>query len=317
VTEPNIIFILGLPRSGTHLLRFALDKSREVAFVPETAILYKYWGSRTLGRMFGRNFAARIIARSMVTGHGDPTMADFMDREDAIASAATHEPSLSSAALVLSAFFESAPRFVGEKSPNNTLHLRDVLAASDGTNQPLIIFITRDPYDQIASSVRTGHIGGGLITALARHYVYYSAIEGLDLYKVTYETLVKSPEPTLRNICTHLGIHFSTEMLRPGVLDSSEGDNFFQRDDDIGFVSDSIGKGRERLGSEATAKIDTFLASGPSSIPLSSKFQFWFHVVNLSKNRFVARLGIVMFKKMLIAKLRVNQSTDNKRIETN
>lgn len=316
MTEPNIIFILGLPRSGTHLLRFALDKSHEVAFVPETAILYKYWGSRTLGRMFGRKFVGRIIARSMVTGHGDPTMVDYLDREDAIAIAATHEPSLSGAALVLSAFFENAPRFVGEKSPNNTLHLRDVLAASDRTNKPQIIFITRDPYDQIASSVRTGHIAGGLTTALARHYVYYSAIDGLDLFKVSYESLVTTPESTLSVLCTHLGITFCPEMLRPGVLDSSEGESFFQQGD-FGFIPDSIGKGRERLGPVAAAQIEAFLSRGPPSLPPAVRFRFWLRVALIHKNRFAARMGIVMLKTLLRCRLRgvdtVSMNGDNSR----
>ena len=303
MTDPTIIFILGLPRSGTHLLRFALDKSHEVSFVPETAILYKYWGSRTLGRLFGRRFVARVLARSMVTGHGDPTMAQFMHREAAIADAAAHPPSLASAAGVLGAFFEAPTRIVGEKSPNNTLHVRDVLASSDVTDRAQLVFIARDPYDQIASSVRTGHIGGGLITALARHHAYHAALKGLDVYQVNYETLVTTPEPTLSALCAHLGIAFCPEMLRPGVLDSSEGESFFQQGD-FGFIPDSIGRGRERLGPEATAQIEAFLSHGPSSLPLAVRFQFRLRVALIQKNRFAARMGIVMMKTLLWCSLR-------------
>lgn len=311
MSNPSIIFILGLPRSGTHLLRFALDKSREVAFVPETAILYKYWGSRTLGRLLGRPFVARVLARSMITGHGDPTMASFMHREAAIAAAAIQPPGLGSAAGVLGAFFEDPPKFVGEKSPNNTLHVRDVLASSDEPERTRLVFITRDPYDQIASSVRTGHIGGGLIAALARHYVYHAAIEGLDVYKVGYETLVTAPDPTLRALCTHLGIDFEPEMLRPGVLDSSEGTSFFQQGD-FGFIPDSIGKGRDRLGPKAAARVDAFLVRGSASLPLRSRILFWFQVLMISRNRRAAQLGIVMLKAVSIASIRGTRAA-NKR----
>ena len=295
MSEPALLFVLGLPRSGTHLLRFALEKSPEVSFVPETAILYKYWGSRTLGRVFGRRFVARILARSMVTGHGDPTMTDFMHRENAISAAARAVPSLRSAREVLEAFIETPIRYVGEKSPNNTLHIRDAFASEDDSTDAKLILIQRDPYDQIASSVRTGHIGGGLITALARHHAYREALEGMDYYEVGYETLVTSPEPTLRGLCDHLKIAFCPEMLRPGVLDSSEGENFFQRGD-FGFIPDSIGKGRERLGPKAVAEINAFLECGPSSLPILHRIAFHWRLVMIKKNQLLARLGLVMFK---------------------
>ncbi len=302
MTARGLIFILGLPRSGTHLLRFALDKSDDVAFVPETAILYKYWGSRWLGRLFGRRFLAGVLARSMVTGHGDPTMAGFTDREAAIAAAAAQPPTPAAIADVLAAFFPDPPRYLGEKSPNNTLHLRDMLAGFPPQAQLRAIFIERDPHDQIASSVRTRHIGGGLAAALARHGLYHSAIAGLDVYRLRYEDLVLNPEPTLRPLCDHLGIAFRPEMLRPGVRDSSEGESFFEQGD-IGFVADSIGKGRERLGPEAAALVDAFLARGPAGLPLRLRMQVALRRLAFGKNRALARLGVVMTKQAVSARI--------------
>lgn len=273
-----------------------------MAFVPETAVLYKYWGSRTLGRLLGREFLARVLGAVMVREHGDPTMADYMYREAEITHAARQKPELTACANVLAAFNAMPVRYVGEKSPNNSLFIKDVLALSGKNAEAKLILIRRDPFDQIASSVRTSHIGGGVIAALSRHYVYQRALEGVDVHQVAYEALVQTPELILREICTYLDIPFQTEMLQPGVLDSSEGSNFFQRGD-FGFIPDSIGKGRKKLGIAAVAQIEAFLAEGPRSLPWKDRVKFWWGVSMLEKNRLAARMGIVMLKTVVKARL--------------
>lgn len=297
-----LLFILGLPRSGTHLLRFTLDKSPDIQFVPETAVLYKYWGSRTLRRIFGRHFVARVLARMMVTSLGDPTMAEFTSREVNLAKAATAVPTLTTTFSLLQAFFDTPSRYLGEKSPNNTLFIRDVLATADGDEKPKLVLMQRDPHDQIASSVRTHHIGGGLIPALARHSAYHAAIEGIDCYRVKYETLIRHPEPTVRALCNHLGIDFLDAMLTPGILDSSEGESFFQRGE-IGFLPDSLGKGRDRLGPEASELVDRFLAQGAKGLALGDRMRFYTHLALLRRNQTLARWGLVLLKSLVKARI--------------
>lgn len=296
--DSNLLMIIGLPRSGTHLLRFALSKSGDVQFTPETAIFYKYWGGRNLRKIFGEKRFSDCLAESIMSGHGDPTMLEFQSSHEEIRASLCKEPTIESIIDTLNAFHDHPKMYIGEKTPNNTLFLRAMLRRSRPHRDIKILQINRNIYDQIASSVRTAHIGGGVSEALARYFVYQKALRGLRVFSVQFEELVKQPELTMKSICKYLGVNYHASMLVPGVMDSSEGESFFQTGD-IGFDKSTIGNGKERLGPEVIDLIDQFLSFGPRGLPWGAYLQFWAHVLRLRRNQLAAMLGIVTFKTML------------------
>ena len=84
----NAIFIIGAPRSGTHLLRFSLSMSPEIWIAPETALMYKVFGGRlTLFGVLSSFYKSKIgigelISRLVLNNEYDSSICQLVEKKD-------------------------------------------------------------------------------------------------------------------------------------------------------------------------------------------------------------------------------------------
>lgn len=193
------VFIVGVHRSGTSLMRRILNSHRNIACPPETFFLAHY----------------AAMAR-------DPdTMAGFAgfgySREEALAEIARQAATMHEAFRLAS----GKPRWA-DKTPQYTAILPDLLALF-GTGTRFVMAL-RHPYDILYSIAARGlqfaepgddpFRANALYVrdAIARMTAFMDANPGLCM-SYRYETLVADPEATLRTICAFLDEPFDPAML--------------------------------------------------------------------------------------------------------
>lgn len=195
----NPIFIIGLHRSGTSLLRRVMDSHRNIACPPESFLLAHYTGMLAddlvfeglQGLGFDRNAAlaglargARYFHESYRTAKGKPRWAD--------------------------------------KTPIYAFHL-NTLRTLFG-NSARFIFLFRHPYDVAFSLSRRKWSFGNYSADPLENVCLYVAdslqhqLRFMDAYaelchSVYYDRLALSPEATLKELCQFLGEPWDDQML--------------------------------------------------------------------------------------------------------
>jgi len=205
------IIILGVPRSGTTLLRVLLDCHSKIAAASETPWIVGGYASVSLRELL-----------ELLTDH-------------------RHGPVANSPGISRELIYESAREFLGKlfdayalnkgkqfvvlKTPDDVENLDFLLELFPNSKY---IHICRDGRDVACSTVakrdRLGHIRGfgelSVVNAMRRWCQWESSIRsafsgGLDASRifVTYEQLVGNTPKTLRQICGFLGVDYEIKMV--------------------------------------------------------------------------------------------------------
>jgi len=251
------IFIVGPPRSGTHLLRFCLSQHSRIYMAPETWFFIRVYGNRRLDRgLLERSGGAELVER-ILRQRGDPTMNDAAEMaEDLKAAVANARNYRDLAEQLFSAFAAPSgkPRW-GEKTPLHALYLPQVFTLFP---EAKVIFVLREPKNTIASTVKSGHVRADLTVSLATYMACRTARNSFadhpGVMSLDYETLV--------------GETFEPATLSPGMVDSSYSDSVMERSENITIQPDDPEKWRRGLNEEEGAFIDAIL-SGETSALLS------------------------------------------------
>ena len=206
-------FIVGVPRSGTTLLRLQLDAHPELALPAET-------GFGAVARRFEGSAVTRDGLLDALTGL--PTWADLAMSREALGDllAAVEDWNLSAG---LRAFYRGYAEAhgkarYGDKTPG---HASDMAVLARVLPEARFVHIIRDGRD-VAASLRglpfaPGDRGIAAIAAHWRDTVWRArrAAANLPYYtEVRYEALVNEPERVLRDLCDFLELEFAPEMLR-------------------------------------------------------------------------------------------------------
>lgn len=222
-SDPSpLLFVIGLPRSGTKLLRRLLNGhtdiflAHELLFVPRLIRRWTRYGDVASRSGFERLY--RDIARSRFFieaprfGHPPPTL-------EAWRTACTDF----SIEGVLRGFIRTvthAPAhgttILGDKSPSYFTDVESIVSAIPTAR---FIHIVRDVRDAAVSARRAW--GKNIYRyaqrwrdALASLNVVRTAVSPEQIMHVRYETLVSQPEYTLNTICDWLGVEFQQFMLK-------------------------------------------------------------------------------------------------------
>jgi len=222
-SEPRLdvtpIFIIGLYRSGTTLLRYLIDSHSKIACPPETDFIHLL----------------------------EPLLLDFRAQEGFNSIGINRDHLIARLQHFISYFYENYAKSCGklrwaDKSPLYVDHLQTLR-----TIYPTAAFVIlhRHPLDQIHSHARAGRnahapllqyqsVGEDLRLAAARYWVDKTQ-KILDFAKsspnsrqLTYEQLCAEPEKTMRGICDFLGAPWE-----PGVL------QFWRMNHDVGMEAAS------------------------------------------------------------------------------
>ena len=220
---PGPIFIVGVPRSGTTLLRVLLNRHPNIAICDETYFFFWVYARR---RAFG-SLELEANRRRLVDAYLDTWRVTRLglDREwlaELLVREGTSYPALF--ASLLRAYARSRDkRRAGEKTPQHAEH---ALTLREWYPDASIVHVVRDPRDVVASLHRMPW-GFASTSANAKLWVRLVSrarrIEGLSgCSALRYEDLVESPETALRSLCEVLGEPFEGGMLSDGQAETPD-----------------------------------------------------------------------------------------------
>jgi len=214
------IFVGGLPRSGTSLMRDILGSHPDVAMFFGELPLWRELASAHAGRSLARAEDRDALIRNLAT-HPRMQRAQMTLDGDELAAALAREPTVSlgtvfAHALRQYARREGKPRW-GVKDPRNEFHADQILAELPAAR---IVHMLRDPRDVLASQramwgARAQHIVSTThdwrrSAALARRN---QAVHRGAYAVVRYEDLVVDPARVVRNLCRTLDLDYDPAML--------------------------------------------------------------------------------------------------------
>ena len=211
---PPMPFVVGVPRSGTTLLRLMLDAHPDLAIAADIGLLLAILGRPPSAGPLSPLELHRLVTRS-------PGWQDVALDERAYVSALTslHPYSVSDG---LRAFYRlyagrcGKPRW-GEESPASLERLR---AIAEILPEARFVHVIRDGRDVALSLREEWRAPGRDLATLVRYWserirqAREEAGRSLRYLEVRYEALVAEPERTLRDVCAFLDLAFDPRMPR-------------------------------------------------------------------------------------------------------
>lgn len=293
---PGPVFVVGASRSGTALLRSALNRHPEVYLAGET-----HWFDGPRTRLSTLDAPLQGAERADVVRHFRALSHRPFGHAGTAESGWLSADRLTAAAARLGgradAFFEAFCRLEaedagagdvtrwGEKTPRHVYRIDEMLTAFPASQ---VICMIRDPRAVVASYRDWRNQGGfdldadpGHAAALARERertrASYHPVLATGLWRATvrrtaaarsshgssvvramrYEDLVSSPEATLRDLCAWLELDYAPSMLDVPVHNSS----FAAFDEAGGFREQAMSRWRTTLTEDEVATVQTVAGS--------------------------------------------------------
>lgn len=258
MSEPlQILFIVGMPRSGTKLLRDLLNRHPDVAifpneshFFPRMPALIEKHGDPRRRECFAKLYAelegTRFMRRIRAAGIA-------IDRDDWFARVRG-----GGARDVLEALFEcyaamTGRRIVGDKTPE---YLTEVPVLSGFFPHAKFVHIVRDPRDYVVSMRKAW--GKSLPRAAQRWKTSIRRLRedvlrsDVAFTELRYEDLVASPREVLGGLCAFIGVAFDEAMLSLDRPSENLGDTRGV----TSIVASNFGKWRRELRDDEVRRVE-------------------------------------------------------------
>ena len=255
--RPAVLFIVGMPRSGTKLLRDLLNRHPDIAifpneshFFPRLPRLIRKHGDPLRRECFAKLYAELDGTRFMrrLRGHGI-----VLDQDDWFARIGG-----GGARDVLAALFESyaaatGSRIVGDKTPE---YLTQVPLLTSFFPDAKLVHIVRDPRDYVVSMRKAW--GKSLPRAAQRWKTWIRKFRqdaqhcNAAVIELRYEDLVTAPRAALERVCIHVGVSFRDEMLS---LDRPA-ENLGDTRGETSIVAANCGKWRRALREREVRRVE-------------------------------------------------------------
>jgi sulfotransferase family protein len=212
-TVHPVPFIVGVPRSGTTLLRLMLDAHPMLAIPAESGLLLSIVGRPPSGGPISPLELHRLAVRS-------PTWADSgLDQDEYLARLVSLHPfSVSGGVRAFYRLYSERsgkPRW-GDKTPNNIERMAPISLIIP---EARFVHIIRDGRD-VALSLRDKIFSPGRdMSTLARFWMERitnarrDAEQDVPYLEIRFEELVLEPEACLRRICDFIDLDYSSSML--------------------------------------------------------------------------------------------------------
>lgn len=257
----DIVFVVGMPRSGTKLLRGILNNHKDIAILPNETHFFpvlrrrlQSYGDITEWDEFARLYRefqdATFFRRMADQGQQIKPEGWFQNLKG---REFRH---------IVGAFFECYRQMtgcvlVGDKSPSYITQLPLIAEISPGAK---VIHIIRDPRDYYVSMRRAW--GKNLARAVQR---WKDGIRkcrsdaehfGLSYVEIKYEDLLQQTEPTLVRLCQFLGVAIDQDMLalkRPSESGLHSGNARGASE----IVRDNFGRWRQQLSQDEIRTLES------------------------------------------------------------
>lgn len=261
------VFVVGPPRSGTTLVRVALNRHPDLHIVSETH-LYDLWADRFPGLRQGRRDAFEAYWKAFTATDGFVWLGLPADDVPArLAAWGRWDLTAVMAAVLDVARTAQGVARVGEKTPDHARHLDELLT---GFPDARIVYVVRDPRATVASELRLqANWASDDPTVAAERWAHgvaplASARADPRVHVVRYEQLVATPVPVLHDLCEHLGLAFVDGLAAGG----SGHPAYVHGDQDPWAAIDpgSVDAWREQLDPRTLALIDPIVAAGAAQL---------------------------------------------------
>lgn len=214
---PNLLFVVGVGRSGTSLLQSMFAAHQMVAYMPETSFFRRYVSTGILAGLYASGGEAAVVQR--------------LSQDEAFARAGLDASVLVQRAVelggpldseiycqVIRAQHRNSVAWVGDKDPR-LIEFLPLVASSfmDAT----VVNIIRDPRDVLLSKKkaawsRSGHVWKHIFAnrvQLKLGHCWGPRLFGENYHEIVYEELISSPSETLLHLCERIGLPFDEAML--------------------------------------------------------------------------------------------------------
>ncbi|MEM6798822.1 MAG: sulfotransferase, partial [Planctomycetota bacterium] len=211
-------FILGVPRSGTTLLRVLLGNHSQILGFPETPWIVGGYGPASLRRLCEDLVSDRTGPVATVSG---------ISAEDVYTATREFLERLTQPALT-----EAGKRLPLFKTPNDAVNVDFLFRLYPNASY---IHIVRDGRDVACSTAgakraaqlapRLAEFGENNVVNAARRWAAWetairdqmAAAGGLRSIRLCYEDLVREPKPAISAVCDFLDIPYQETMIDPGA----------------------------------------------------------------------------------------------------
>lgn len=307
------IFIVGLPRSGTTLMRYCLNRHSSIFISPETHFFQEIVGSRRfLPKPGSYHYAVEVVNRIFrPVKYRDPSWSEFRCLKSSLiteiaARAYSHKTTFKTILKTLAT--HKGKKVWGEKTPTHLYYISYLIEYFPNAK---IINLHREPKPNIASNIISPNINFSFYKACAQYQLYCDYIERFSkhFYKIWYETFVDDPEKILKEVCQYLNVSYEDRMLQPGMYSSyynnpiGEGPVFKNR---IGIVPQQNKKYKTVLSNHQESLIDYYITKKVQKRP-KDFFQFLLKIscwINYFKIKIlISRMGLTGIKKFIIRKI--------------
>lgn len=212
------VFVVGVPRSGTTLLRLILNAHSQVSLGPETHFFKQVWEHKgQYGDLSDTNNLQTLWRDYSGTKSFDDFAFDNPAQvEKHVMQVVRDYPNFLQALLELYANYHHKPIW-GEKTPEHLLYVPQILQWYPNAK---IVHVIRDPRAVCASLAKVPWASNDVVSNARVWNRYLAFAEGLEtprqtasLLDIRYEDLIFNPEGILRQICAFIGIDFEPTML--------------------------------------------------------------------------------------------------------
>jgi hypothetical protein len=216
------LFIVGMSRSGTKLLRNILNNSKDVAIPAYESHLLPYLIKNFCEKDFPLGIAEKrelkkLVKSSIFYNEIKRKNENFKELDlEKLANQKNIQDSIQYMMTVLANQSDGAEAKIwGDKTPNNLFYIKMLKNAFP---EAKFIHIIRDPRERALSANKAWH--ASLLMCAERWRKGVSAAReqgssiGSDYLEVTYESLIDNPQNEIKRICNFLDINYSKSMLR-------------------------------------------------------------------------------------------------------
>ena len=212
----NLVYIVGVGRSGTSLLQSMFASHPEVSFLPETAFIRRYVCKGVLAKTFRANGRAGVEQRLNADEVFNRTHLDVSQLVDSIEDVSV-DPDMKIYSKMLDKLANNR-NWIVDKDPRLIEYLPVLERLRARTH---IIHIIRDPRGVLASKKiakwsKDGHIYKHIFAyrvQMKLALMYKKCIPRTHYHQLFYEDLIKSPEQELGRLCNEIGLDFDQQML--------------------------------------------------------------------------------------------------------
>lgn len=212
------IFILGVPRSGTTLLRLLLNAHSQIAIcgeihffdqVKEIEKRLPELNNDNLDEFF--NYLNNTYSLQKLTRKDElfKNVKELLKKE----KKATYEKFYS---YLMEEYARlDNKKIIGEKTPQNIRYVNDILKMFPNAK---IIHIIRDPRAAIASMLKVDWTADDVIINTLKWKIDILFAEdykkkSLNFKEVYYEKVIEKPEETLKDLCSFIGVEYEDTIL--------------------------------------------------------------------------------------------------------